>query len=875
MSTTPTTTRLQDYTPPSHTVETVDLRFELAAERTVVTSRIACTAGEGAVDDTIYLHGQQLELLDVRLDGGSLPADRYAVDDEGMRIQGLPRQFVLELTTAISPASNTALEGLYRSGGMYCTQCEAEGFRRITYFPDRPDVMAVYTTTIVADPAACPVLLSNGNREDAGHLEDGRHWVRWHDPYPKPSYLFALVAGDLACHQDRFVTRSGREVLLQIYVEHHNTGKTEHAMGALKRAMAWDETTYGLEYDLDRYMIVAVDDFNMGAMENKGLNIFNTACVLADQHSFTDRDFETVEAVIAHEYFHNWTGNRVTCRDWFQLSLKEGLTVFREQQYCAAVGSPDVTRIAEVKILRASQFPEDGGPMAHPVRPDSYVEISNFYTPTVYNKGAEVIRMFHGLLGKEGYHRGIELYFSRHDGQAVTCDDFLAAMADANNRDLEQFALWYSQAGTPVLEVSGDHDPHQATFTLTVRQQCPPTPGQPEKLPFHLPLRMGLLDQHGCPLPLKLAGSAPYSGAIDELLEIREREQTFVFEGIAQAPVPSLLRGFSAPVRLRYDYDDAELALLLAHDQDGFTRWDAGQQLAGKLMLAALERDDSGQVANEHLLAALGGVIQRASEDPSFASEALALPTEAYLADQLKVVDMEGVHRVREQCRREVLAAHEPAFRDLYHEYRSTDAATDPVSVGRRALANATLDYLAAGEDGNRLLRRHYDAAANMTDRLFALARLAHGDGECAREGLADFYSHWREEDLVINKWFQVQAMSQRVDTPENVRQLMEHPDFSLRNPNRVRALIGAFSQGNPLRFHRPDGAGYRLLADAVLELDTINPQVAARILLPLTRWQRQQEDQRLAMLGELERIANTNKLSKDVFEVVSKGRHG
>ena len=873
MSNQPAAIRRADYNAPSHFVDTVDLRFELNDDGTIVSSRLQCRASDGEPGADLLLDGNELKLLEISVDGQPLPAARYTVDDQSLRIRDLPAQFELEIRTEIHPQRNTALEGLYKSGGMYCTQCEAEGFRRITYFPDRPDVMAVYTTTIVADPDSYPVLLSNGNRVDAGHLDDGRHWVRWHDPFPKPSYLFALVAGDLACHQDRFVTASGRDVLLQIFVEHHNTGKTDHAMAALKSAMAWDERTHGLEYDLDRYMIVAVDDFNMGAMENKGLNVFNTVCVLADPETSTDRDFETVEAVIAHEYFHNWTGNRVTCRDWFQLSLKEGLTVFREHQFCADQGSAEVKRIGEVRTLRAAQFPEDAGPLAHPVRPDSYIDISNFYTATVYNKGSEVIRMYHSLLGAEGYYRGMQLYFKRHDGQAVTCDDFLAAMADANDRDLTQFSRWYSQAGTPVLEVQDDYDATAQRYTLTVRQSCPATPGQAEKLPFHLPLVMGLLDQGGRSMALHLADSAASDAPLERLLEITSHEQQFVFEQVSERPVPSLLRGFSAPVRLRYDYTDQQLALLAAHDADGFTRWEAGQQLATKLMLAALDRAESpAQVANEHLLSALDGVLRRASEDPAFAAEALTLPSEAYIADQLAEVDVEAIHRVREACIRDIIAELGSDLETIYRENRGTDQAMDGASMGRRALACTALGLLARGDDVEDLLRDHYRNAANMTDRLCALGLLAHTDNDAAAAALADFHDRWRNDDLVVNKWFQVQAMSLREDTPELIAQLMEHPDFSLTNPNRVRSLIGAFAQGNPLRFHRPDGAGYRLLADTVLQLNAINPQVAARMLLPLTRWQRQIPSAREGMRRELERIGNAHKLSKDVFEVVSKG---
>lgn len=865
----PQTVLLADYREPDHLVDSVDLRFELQERETVVFSRMQIRSRDGRAGLPLHLDGQELELLELRLDGEPLAADRWRTDDNGLRIDAVPAHFELAITTRIHPEDNTALEGLYRSGDLFCTQCEAEGFRRITYYPDRPDVMAVYTTTVVADPARFPVLLSNGDLVEHGALDDGRHFARWHDPYPKPSYLFALVAGDLHLHEDRHVTPSGRSVTLRLYVEHRNAGRTAHAMQALKDAMLWDEQTYGLEYDLDTYMIVAVDDFNMGAMENKGLNVFNTVCVLADAETSTDQDFSTVEAVIAHEYFHNWTGNRVTCRDWFQLSLKEGLTVYREHQFCADMHSADVQRINEVRLLRTAQFPEDAGPMAHPVRPDRYAEISNFYTPTVYNKGAEVIRMYRSLLGEAGYRRGIDLYFRRHDGQAVTCDDFRAAMADANDADLEQFGLWYSQAGTPVLTVRDRYEPETGRYTLHVRQDCPDTPGQTGKQAMHMPLTLGLLDPSGSELPLRLAGETAAVGT-ERVLELYQREHVFEFLDVPQPPVPSLLRGFSAPVRLDYPWEDDQLAFLMAHDSDGFCRWEAGQQLAMNVMLRALQADQPVHLP-ESLSVAVGRLLQTAEADPALAAETLMLPSETVLAEQCAVVDVEAIHRVRESLKQCIRVAHEESLLAVYRAMAEETFSLSGRSMGRRALRNLCLDYLMSGDQGTELAVKQYQSAGSMTEQLGALALLCHQRGPERDQALAHFAERWADEPLVMNKWFRVQALSEREDAPELVEALQQHPAFTLRNPNRVRALIAAFAQGNPLRFHRADGKGYRLLADAIVALNDINPQVAARVLLPLTRW-RQQDSGRQAMMREqLQRIGKTPTLSKDVQDVVDR----
>jgi aminopeptidase N len=863
----PRTIHRRDYTPPAYLIDMVHLEFELGEQETLVRSELALRRN-GSHRQPLKLDGQQLELIDLHLDGKPLPPHAFQADGDGLTIDQAPDEFSLQITTRIHPQLNTALEGLYKSGGMFCTQCEAEGFRRITYYIDRPDVMARFSTKIIADRSRYPVLLSNGNPVERGELDDDRHFVRWEDPFPKPSYLFAMVAGDLACNRDSFKTASGREVALEIYTEPHNVDKTAHAMESLRRAMRWDEEAYGLEYDLDIYMIVAVGDFNMGAMENKGLNIFNTQYVLAHPKTATDADFDNVQAVIGHEYFHNWTGNRVTCRDWFQLSLKEGLTVFREQQFSAAMGSPAVKRIEDVRILRASQFPEDAGPMAHPVRPDSYVEINNFYTPTVYNKGAEVIRMYHTLLGADGFRRGMDLYFQRHDGQAVTCDDFLAAMADANDRDLGQFGRWYSQAGTPVLDVSDDFDHATGRYTLHVQQSCPPTPGQPQKAPFHIPLRVGLIDNAGQPLPLRLAGEAAAGGS-SRVLELTEREQSFTFEGLDERPLPSLLRGFSAPVRLNYPYSDEQLAFLFAHDEDPFNRWDAGQRLVTKLLLDTLTAERSAGVPPA-LADGFRAILRDGRLDPAFVAEALTLPTEGYLGEQQPVIDPGAIHRAREELRQGLARQLFDDWMQTYLQHAPGDGDGD---AGRRRLKNLALGYLLAGssEQAVELAARQFTQATNMTDQLAALSLLADADRPAADDALATFYERWRSEPLVVDKWFRVQALSRRADTLPRVRALTSHPAFELRNPNKVRALIGALCHNNPARFHDPSGAGYVFLADHVLELDRINPQVAARLVAALSRWRRFEPQRGRLMREQLTRIAAAPSLSADVYEVVAR----
>jgi aminopeptidase N len=868
---------LKDYRPPSYLVETVDLHVELSPLQTKVRATLQFKANPDCTKERaeLYLHGRQLELLSIKLDGRELAAGEYRVDSEGLTIQVVPECFVLETLVEINPEGNTALEGLYRASEIFCTQCEAQGFRKITFYPDRPDVMARFTTTLVGDLETTPVLLANGNLVESGHLDDGRHFAKFEDPFPKPSYLFAMVAGKLTAIDDSFVTMSGCKVSLQIFVEERNRYKCEHAMLSLKNAMRWDEEVFGLEYDLDEYKVVAVDDFNMGAMENKGLNVFNSKYVLAKAETATDADFQGIEGVIGHEYFHNWTGNRVTCRDWFQLSLKEGLTVFRDQEFSADMGSRAVKRIGEVRLLRNFQFPEDAGPMSHPVRPESYIEINNFYTATVYNKGAEVIRMYQTLLGKDGFQRGMKLYFERHDGQAVTTDDFLAAMADATGADLNQFKRWYSQAGTPVLDIEGRYDVEAKTFCLTVRQSCPDTPEQLAKQPFLIPLRIGLLGPDGQDLPLQLVDEEK-ARIGSRTLKITEAEQTFTFVNLPVTPVPSLLRDFSAPVKVHYPYDREELAFLFANDSDAFNRWEAGQRLATNLLLEMVGDIRAKRVVEVpgDFLAAFRSALQDRDADPALLSLALTLPGEMELAEAMGVADPGAIHIARQVLRKTLAAALHEDFTAVLGTMQDDGLySLTSEAIGRRSLKNLCLGYLAL-LDIPSIQQNCFDRfvdADNMTDRMAALTCLVHNRLPRWEEALAAFYHQFESDPLVVDKWFTLQATSPQPETLTEIEALMAHPDFTMRNPNRVRSLVGAFAQGNPALFHDLSGAGYAFLADRVIELDALNPQVAARLVSPLSRWRRYDSERQGLMKTQLERIQRQENLSTDVGEIVGK----
>ena len=865
----PNTIYLKDYQPPRYAVDQVDLRFELDPRETRVQTRLQVRRNPGSTDPDrgFHLDAHDLELLSLRLDGEALHADHYILDAQALVILDAPDAFTLEIENRIHPEDNTALEGLYVSSGMFCTQCEAEGFRRITYFPDRPDVMARYTTTLVADKKQYPILLSNGNAVDQGELDDGRHWITWEDPFPKPSYLFALVAGDLVVQEDRFTTQSGREVTLRIYVEPANAHKCDHALASLKQAMAWDEQAYGREYDLELFMIVAVDDFNMGAMENKGLNIFNSACVLASPETATDQDYYSVQGIIGHEYFHNWSGNRVTCRDWFQLSLKEGFTVYRDQTFSADLNSRPVKRISDVNVLRTFQFAQDAGPMAHPVRPDSYMEIGNFYTVTVYNKGAEVVGMIAKLLGEAGFRKGADLYFDRHDGQAVTCDDFVRAMEDANGIDLTQFKRWYSQAGTPVLQIEREYDAERQLYRLHIKQSCPATPGQTEKEPFHIPVDMALLDAQGNTLHT-------------QLLELKASAETFEFPGLTEEPVPSLLHGFSAPVKLELAQSDAELAFLLAHAPDPFTRWDAGQRLATNALLGLVDDWQAKRPLRleTSFVAAFGKTLDDPQLDDALIAQALNLPAEAYLADQCARVDPDAIFAARQFMRRELAGALQGAMTRIYEAKQSSQPyAFNAAAMGQRSLKNLCLGYLMELEQAGPLehCMEQFRSGNNMTDVLTALGLLANHPLPERAEALNQFYEQWQDDAQVVDKWFAIQAGSRLEDTLGQVQHLMQHPAFTLTNPNKVRALVGRFCAGNPVRFHAVDGAGYAFLADQVLALDAINPQMAARMVASLSRWKRYEPVRQALMQAQLERIQRAPKLSKDVFEIVAKSLAG
>ncbi len=875
---------LKDYTPPAYYIDKVDLTFELAPQATRVTSRLTVRKNsQRGESQPLKLDGEQLQLVSVKVNDTLLNPRKYSQTDDSLTLDHVPDSpFELEITTVIHPAENTALEGLYLSSGNYCTQCEAEGFRRITYYPDRPDVMAVFTTRIIADPEKCPVLLSNGNMVEEGLLKDGRKFTLWHDPFKKPSYLFALVAGQLVRIEDTFTTMSGRTVDLHIYVEERNKEKCGHAMTSLKKAMRWDEDVFGREYDLDLYMIVAVDDFNMGAMENKGLNVFNSKYVLALPETATDADFAGIEGVIAHEYFHNWTGNRITCRDWFQLSLKEGLTVFRDQQFSADMTSHAVKRIQDANIIRSFQFREDSGPMAHPVRPPSFVEINNFYTLTVYNKGAEVIRMMHTLLGAEQFRKGMDLYFQRHDGQAVTCDDFVHAMEDACGKNLRRFRRWYSQAGTPELEVSTVFDGDKQEYGVHVKQSCPSTRETEQKEPFYMPLAMGILDANGEVLfPSTLDGAISDKDSGTVILTMRDEEQDFVFSGVRERPVLSFLRNFSAPVKVKMERSNDELGLLMGHDPDSFNRWDAAQQLMSNAILEQLDRDaepSSIQVPSV-LLEGIATLLADKTSDPALIAAALTLPSENWLGQQLEVIDPVRLFQVRHQLRLSIGRHLEETFLARYRELSSEKSYRyTPEETGRRTLRNCCLSYLLVadpetGVNGEKLqlAEEQYRSADNMTDRMAALNSVVHGDLKAGERLLADFHATWKHDPLLIDKWLMLQASNPLPGTLGRVKSLTKHADFSLKNPNKVRSLIGTFCSMNHAQFHAADGKGYTFLVDTIAVLDAMNPQIAARMLTPLTQWKRYESERKNLMEQQLTRLKNHTQLSNDVREIVER----
>ena len=871
---TPPTVHLRDYQPPEFLIDRVELHFELHAETTHVRASLEVRRNPAAMrgNGDLHLDGEQLELVSITIDGRQMPPAEYRVEPEALIIHGVPDQFRLETRVRIHPILNTALEGLYQSGTMLCTQCEAEGFRRITYFLDRPDVMASYVTTLVADKGRYPILLANGNPATAQDLGDGRHLVRWEDPFPKPCYLFALVAGDLHEVAEHFTTASGRKVALRLYVEPANHDKCEHAMLSLKKAMRWDEEHYGREYDLDVYSIVAVSHFNMGAMENKGLNIFNAKYVLARPETATDQDFLGIEGVIAHEYFHNWTGNRITCRDWFQLSLKEGLTVYRDQEFSADMGSRDVKRIADVRMLRIRQFPEDAGPLSHPVRPESYIEVNNFYTATVYEKGAELVRMQASLLGPTQFREAIDLYFSRHDGQAVTIEDFVRCMEDASGRDLTQFKLWYTQNGTPELHVVDDWDEAAGIYSLTIRQRQPSSANQSSLGPLHIPIAVGLLGPNGHDLPLQLVDEEAPDGAGTRLLELREESARYNFANLPNRPVPSLLRGFSAPVKIHYAFSDDDLMHLMAHDSDGFNRWDAAQTLAQRLVLRLV--DDPQTAIPSAFLAAFRRALCDTKAESALRAEILALPTETDLHERTEPVDVEGIHRARETLATRIAVALSAELMAAYREHHDTgpfSIAAD--SIGRRALKNLALGYLmqTGHQDAISLCWSQFENADNMTDVIAAMKLLVDAGGTRAEQTLEAFYRRWANDSLVIDKWFTVQAISKRPDTLARVQSLLRHEAFTITNPNRLRSLVGVFCTMNPIRFHVADGAGYRFLGDRIIELDPLNPQMAARMFQAFAQWRRFDSGRQQQMRKQIERILDAEQLSKDVYEVASK----
>ncbi|WFU48467.1 aminopeptidase N [Sinorhizobium terangae] len=871
------TIHLEDYRPTDFVLERVDLTFELDPKETKVEARLIFHRREGVSPAApLVLDGDELRMTGLLLDQVEIPPTHFDATDDTLTIRGLPETapFEITITTLLSPETNTKLMGLYRTNNVYCTQCEAEGFRRITYFPDRPDVLAVYTVNIIADKATTPLLLSNGNHLGGADMGDGRHFAAWFDPHPKPSYLFALVAGDLGVVEDTFTTASGRTVALRIYVEHGKEAGASYAMDALKRSMKWDEEVFGREYDLDIFMIVAVSDFNMGAMENKGLNVFNDKYVLADPETATDADYANIEAIIAHEYFHNWTGNRITCRDWFQLCLKEGLTVFRDHEFSADMRSRAVKRIAEVRHLKSEQFPEDAGPLAHPVRPTKYREINNFYTTTVYEKGSEVTRMIATILGRDLFKKGMDLYFDRHDGQAVTIEDFVACFEDASGRNLKQFSLWYHQAGTPLVTASGSYDADKQTFSLSLEQTVPPTPGQSTKEPMHIPLRLGLLLEDGSE-----AKAASVSGAdiTEDVIHLTKRKQTVSFSGIPSRPVPSLNRGFSAPINLHIEQSAGDRALIARHEIDLFARWQALNAIALDNLVAATTQARNGQpvVCDNALVAGLIAAAADHRLEPAFRSQALTLPSESDIAREIgSDNDPDAIHTGRQQ----ILAGIAAAGRDTFNRLMEDMAAPGPfspdaTSAGCRALCNSALSFLVYGDKGPERAAEAFRAANNMTDLSIALTLLAHRfpDAKETAEALAHFKQRFADNALVIDKWFAIQATVPGPKTLDRVKTLMSDPLFNGNNPNRVRSLVGTFAFSNPTGFNRADGEGYRFLARQILDIDPRNPQLAARILTSMRSWRSLEKVRSDHARNALAEIAGAANLSADVGDIVDR----
>ncbi|MCM5558590.1 aminopeptidase N [Pleomorphomonas sp. JP5] len=869
--------RLSDYKPTPYAIDKVDLDFNLTAKETLVAATLAISPRDGTFGEPLVLDGDELTLVRVAIDGRELSQDEYEATPDHLTVKVPPNgAFRLEMTTRLDPAANTKLMGLYRSSGTWCTQCEAEGFRRITYYYDRPDVLSVFTVKITAPKSEAPVLLSNGNPVSVGDLGDGRHFAIWHDPWPKPSYLFALVAGALAAFEDEFTTMSGRKVMLAVYVEKGNAPKAAYAMDSLKRSMKWDEEVFGREYDLDVFNVVAVSDFNMGAMENKGLNVFNDKYVLADPEIATDADYAGIEAVIAHEYFHNWTGDRITCRDWFQLCLKEGLTVFRDQEFSSDMRSRAVKRISDVRLLRSQQFPEDGGPLAHPVRPEQYKEINNFYTATVYEKGAEVIRMLKTLIGDDAFARGMDLYFTRHDGEAATIEQFIACFAEASGRDLEPFMVWYREAGTPIVTVEESWDEASGRFTLTLTQETPATPGQQTKKPRVIPVRFGLVGPDGGDMhPSSIAGAEVNGGT----LVLTQPLHTVTFEGLSSRPVPSLFRGFSAPVKVRQALSSADLIFLLANDADSFNRWQAGTTLAMTALVKATQQVRAGQVPTFETapIDALGALIDDSSLDAAFKALLLAVPSENDVAREVaENVDPDAVANAHKAYRRTIadrLGVRLKSIVEADQTAAGQPYVPDAAGSGRRALANTALDLLSVtgSSDAMDLVRRRFETATNMTDRLAALTVLVHRGDAGAEAALAAFFERFGTVPLVVDKWLSAQASAPLPDTLDRVMALTEHPAFSFGNPNRVRALVGAFATSNPTQFGRADGKGFGFVAGVISRLDAANPQLAARLLVTFRSWRSYEPKRRTLAEAALRSIQTKPQLSRDVADILER----